>query len=75
MSWQPDIEIIDKFLPTVDLSSLGPVQIDPITTVIDPVKFTETHLAFIKAHMNNPVFQPYLDRLKTFCRIIHRSKK
>jgi len=55
----------EQWVENIQLPS-GNIYIKKWITIIDAKKFVDSHLAIVKANINNPVFLPYLERLKEF---------
>jgi len=61
---QETSELID-FFNSISLPQ-NPIRLSQAEIIIDSKKFVNSHIQFIKSQKNNPVFKPYLERLKKF---------
>jgi hypothetical protein len=63
VDYEPEaVALLDYF---VDALPQEPVRLAPHVLIVEPALFVEGHLETLLRHPRNPVFQPYLDRLRS----------
>jgi hypothetical protein len=67
--WTEEIKSLEAFFAETVLPA-APVKLNSFTTLNDVPMFLGNHFATVKAQNGNPVFSPYLWRLREFKRMI-----
>jgi hypothetical protein len=67
--WEQEINILEAFFAGIVLPS-EPVKLNSFTTLNDVRTFLGNHFATVKANIGNPVFLPYLHRLRELKQLI-----
>jgi hypothetical protein len=71
---QTRIEDIEKFFKENDYPK-EEFELSPGVRVIDPEKFVNSHLSFLKANPGNKAYRPYYDHLHKFYIACTNQKK
>jgi hypothetical protein len=61
--WSGDIAELEAYFNSTTIPT-EPTRLNGYSTIIDCTPFVESHLSTVKANNGNPIFSPYLHRLK-----------
>jgi hypothetical protein len=67
--WSEEISELETYFESITLPT-QPTKLDACSTIVDCSLFVESHLAMVKSKNGNPIFSPYLDRLKSLRKVL-----
>jgi hypothetical protein len=74
ISWAQDVYDLITYFESIKLP-IGPIKLNEATTINEPLKFIESHLFTTFNNDGNPIFEPYLNRVKELKICIENNNK